>query len=194
MAVAGHLVQRERGGHPAGQAGQVGEPVAFGTGSAAGAGTPWRWQPVQARVGTEPAADGGLGGQPLQRPAGVGAVADQVDAAVAEVGADQPDQLAGQVQPTGGVPGLPQSGQDRQAHRAVRHKWQVDQHADHDPVVGPGDAVAAGGQRVVVAWGPKDLAAAAAHEGVVGDQPDGCAVSDQQSADEVQQDQAELVG
>ena len=139
-------------------------------------------------------SDLGLGGQVAQLLAGVGAVADQVHAAAAEVAADQLDQLDGQVQPPGGVAWLPQPGQDRQAHRAVRHKWQVDQHPHHDLVVGPGDPVAAGGQRVVVPGGPEDLAAAAAHEGVVGDQPDGCAVSDQQSADEVQQDQAELVG
>ncbi len=108
--------------------------------------------------------------------------------------ADQPDQRCGQVQPPGGVAWPPQPGQDRQAHRPVRHKWQVDQHPDHDPVVGPGDAVAAGGQRVVVPGGPEDLAAAAAHERVVADQPHRRAGGDQHGHDQVEQDQAELVG
>jgi hypothetical protein len=46
----------------------------------------------------------------------------------------------------------------------------------------------------VVPCGPEDLAAGPAGEGVVTDQPDRPAVSDQQGADEVQHDQAELVG
>jgi len=46
----------------------------------------------------------------------------------------------------------------------------------------------------VVPGGPEDLAAGSAGQGVVGDQPERRAVSNQQGADEVQQDQAELVG
>src|SRR6266536_4462143 len=173
LAVAGHLVQRERGGHQASQGAKLREPVAAGAGPATGAGTAWRCQPVQGGVGAQPAADGDLGGQVAELAAGVGAVADQVDAAGAEVAADHLDQLDGQVQPPRGVPWPPQPGQDGQADRPVRHKRQVDQHAQHDPVVAPGDGVAANPQRVVVPGGPcEDLAAGPPHEGVVDHQPD----------------------
>jgi hypothetical protein len=110
------------------------------------------------------------------------------------VAADHLDQLCGQVQPSRGVPWLPQAGQDRQADWPVGQHRQVHQHAHHDPIVGPGDAVAAGGQRVVVPGGPEDLAAGSAYERVVCDQPDRRAVGDQHDQDQVEQDQAELVG
>jgi len=186
-------VQRQRGGHHAGDGGQLGQPVAFGAGSAAGGGAAWWWQPVQAGVGAQPQGDGHLPGQLPQPLAGVGAVTDQVDAARAEVAADQLDQLDGQVQPPRGVSWPPQPGQDRQAHRPGA-EGQVDQHAQHHPVVGPGDAVPAWGQRVVVPLRPEDLAAGPAHEGVVTHQPHRRVGAGQHGQDQLQQAKAELVG
>jgi hypothetical protein len=149
---------------------------------------------VQARVGAQPAADGDLGGQLVQRLAGVGAVHQQIDAPVAQVLADHRDEVDGQAEPSWGVLGLPQACQDGQADRPVRQHRQVDQYAHHDPVVGPGGPVASRGERVVVPGGPEDLAAGPAHERVVTDQPDRRVVGDQHGQDQVEQDQAELVG
>lgn len=144
VTVAGHLVERERGGDHAGEGGRLGEPLAFGAGSATGAGPPrWR-QPVQACVGAQPGGDGDLLGEAAQRLAGVGAVQDQVDAARTQVLADHPDQLDGEAEPSRSVPGLPQASQDRQADGSVWDERQVHQHAHDDPVVCPGDPVAAG--------------------------------------------------
>jgi hypothetical protein len=47
--------------------------------------------------------------------------------------------------------------------------------------------VPAGGQRVVMPCGPKDLAAGAASQGVVTDQPDRHTVGDQEQDDQVEQ-------
>ncbi len=60
----------------AGKQGQLGQPVAFGAGSATDAGPPRSRQPVQARVGAQPGGDGHLLGEAAQRLAGIGAVHD----------------------------------------------------------------------------------------------------------------------
>jgi hypothetical protein len=162
LAVAGHLVQRERGGLQASDGGQLRQPVALVRGRPCvprrrGGASRCRRASARSRQVTVTC----LGRSRSCRLSGVGAVYQQVDAALAEVATDQLDQLDGQVEPPGGVLGLPQPGQDRQTDRPVWDKRQVDQHAQHHPVVGPGDAVAPRCQRVVVPASPEDLAAAA---------------------------------
>ena len=196
-AVAGHRKQRERGVDHAGQHLQVRQPGALDPWSAPSPGR-WWCQLVQRGVAAQPGRHRHLGGQPGQRLAGVGGVADQVDATVGKVGADEPDQLAGQVElGAAGLAGPPQPGQDRQAHRPVGHKRQVDPDPDHDPAVGPRDrlaALAADPQRVVMPGGGPHLAARAAVQGVVDHQPQRTVAVHQPRADHRQQRQTELVG
>ncbi len=136
---------------------------------------------------------GHLGGQPSQRFADVGGVADQVDRPVPQVATDQVEQPAGQLQwGAVRVTGDPQPGKDRQADRPG-DKRQVDDDADHHPAVAPGGPVAAGAVAVVVPGGAMDLAAGPVPQGVVDGQHDRGAGRDQRLGDEVQQDQAELV-
>ena len=67
----------------------------------------------------------------------VGGVADHVHDPVGVAGGDQLGQLAG-VRDLPGVPGSPQSGQHRQAHRAGQ-KRQLHHDAGHDPAVAEPD-------------------------------------------------------
>ena len=192
LAVAAH---GEGGPSVAGHGGehdQRREPVAFDAGAAWAAGWGWR-ELVQGGVAAEPRGHGDLGGQPLERLADVGGVADQVHRPAVDVGDDQVQQLAGQLQRgVVGVAGEPQPRQDGQAHRPVQER-EMDDDADHDPAVAPGGAVAAGAVAVVVPGRAVQLWAAAVPEGVVDRQHDRRAGGDQHRGDEVQQDQAELV-
>jgi hypothetical protein len=125
--------------------------------------------------------------------ADVGGVADQVDGAVPDMAGDHVQELAGQHQRgVVGVAGDPQPGQDRQAHRPGQERRVTDD-ADHDPAVAPGGPVAAGASAVVVPGGAVQPAAAATPQGVVHSQQQRRPGRDQGGADEVQQDQPELV-
>ncbi len=171
---------------------QLGEPVAFDPGAASPAGA-GRRRGIQGGVAAQPRGHGDPLGQPLERFADVGGVADQVDGAVAEMATDQVEQLAGQDE--GGVVGVagdPQPRQDRQAYRPG-DKRQVDDDADHHPAVAPGGPVAAGAVAVVVPGSAVQLWAAAAPQRVVDRQPDRRTGREQGGADQVQQHQPDLV-
>jgi hypothetical protein len=145
------------------------------------------------RVAAQPRGHGDVGGQPLEGLADVGGVADQVHRPVPDVGDDQVEQFAGQDQRgVVALAGDPQPGKDRQAHRPGEER-QVHDDADHHPAVTPRWPVAAGAVAVVVPGRAVQFWAGTAPQRVVDGQHQRSAGRDQGVADEVQQDQAELV-
>ena len=148
------------------------------------------------RVGAQLAGDGGLLGQLAQLLAGVGAAQNQVDAAGAQVAADQLDELDGQVPRPGVRPSrhsLARIG--RQTGRCAINGSQTSTPTTSQ-LLAQATRCRPGASGSWCQAAPKSLRPhrrmrVSAHEGVVTHQPHRRADGDQQGKDQVEQDQVE---
>ena len=150
-----------------------------------------RRQLVQHRGHLQPAGPGDPTVHIAQAFPHVGGVADHVHDPVGVAGGDQLGQLAG-VRDLPGVPGSPQPGQHRQAHRAGQ-KRQLHDDAGHDPAVAEPDGFRALRGAVVMPRRPEDFLPGPFEQCVVDRDRERSACREQSGHDQIGQGQSERV-
>jgi hypothetical protein len=122
----------------------------------------------------------------------IGGIADPVHRMIRELGRDQPQQLPGQLDRTGGVLARPQPKQHRQAHRG-RAPGQPNHDPGHHPPVAPRDLPPALRRAVMSPQRVMNPATPSREQRVVDHHDDGPVVAQQPRHDTPRHDQAQPV-